>query len=245
MEHIIENQLKALLDLQALDCQLDHITKMRGALPEEVAALGHDLAALQTRAQNIREECSHLEQDIATQRVNIKTIEALVKKYEAQQIDVRNNREYDAITKEVDLQKLEMQLAGKRIKDAYGRIDKQKIELEQSQVLLEKNQKVLEDKQGELQVLIDESEGEERKMHAQRVKVTQYVDAKLLKVYERIRNNVRNKLAVVVVKREACGGCFNKVPAQKQADIQKRKNIVVCEHCGRIIADVISPLEDV
>jgi predicted nucleic acid-binding Zn-ribbon protein len=242
MENTIENKLNALLDLQSIDCELDDLTKVRGALPEEVEDLENELTALRTRSYNTQEELANLEQEITTRRVSIKSLEALVKKYEGQQMSVRNNREYDAITKEIDLQKLEIQLAEKRIKSAYERIEKQKLELEQYQVFIEKSQQALADKREALQALIGENEGEEQKLHEQRRKVIQRVDKQLLKVYERIRENVRNKLAVVVVKREACGGCFNKVPPQKQADIKEKKNIIVCEHCGRIIADVIVPL---
>ena len=242
MENTIENKLNALLDLQAIDCELDDFTKVRGALPEEVEDLENELTALQTRSYNTQEELANLEQEIATRRVSIKSLEALVKKYEEQQMSVRNNREYDAITKEIDLQKLEIQLAEKRIKSAYERIENQKLELEQCQIFIEKSQQVLANKREALQVLMGESEGEEQKLHEQRREVIQRVDKQLFKVYERIRENVRNKLAVVVVKREACGGCFNKVPPQKQADIKEKKNIIVCEHCGRIIADVIVPL---
>jgi predicted nucleic acid-binding Zn-ribbon protein len=239
MENAIEKKLNTLLDLQAIDCQLDDFTKMRGELPEEVEYLKAELAGLQTNAHNIQEDTSSLEQSIATQRVSIKAIAALVKKYEEQQMNVRNNREYGAITKEIDLQKLETQLAEKKIKNDYERIEEKKLALVQSQALIEKNQKVLADKQEELQLLMGESQGEEQKLHEQRTKITKKVDEDLLRAYSRIRENVHNKLAVVVVKREACGGCFNKVPPQKQADIKEKKSIVTCEHCGRIIADVI------
>jgi uncharacterized protein len=243
MENTIEKKLNALLELQAIDCALDDITKMRGALPEEVEDLENELTALQTRSHSTQKELDSLEREIVTQRVSIKSLEALVKKYEEQQMSVRNNREYGAITKEIDLQKLEIQLSEKRIKGAYERIENQKSALAQCQVLLEKSQQVLANKQGALQALIGESEEEGRKLHEQRRKVLQHVEESLLRVYERIRKNVRNKLAVVVVKREACGGCFNKVPPQKQADIKEKRNIIVCEHCGRIIADVIAPPE--
>lgn len=244
MENTIASNLNALLELQTIDCALDHITKMRGALPEEVEDLENEFTSLQTRSQSIQEDLSNLEQDIATQRVRIKEIEALVKKYEEQQMNVRNNREYDAITKEIDLQKLEIQLAEKHIKSAYENIDKKKLALEQNQEATAKNQQVLADKQGELKVLIAESEGEERKLHEQRRKVLKHIDEHLQKAYERIRKNVRNKLAVVTINKEACGGCFNQVPPQRQIDIKERKSITVCEHCGRIIADVTEPIPE-
>jgi uncharacterized protein len=239
MENAIEKKLNILLDLQAIDCQLDDFTKIRGELPKEVEDLETKLAGLQAHTRNIQEELSSLEQGIATQRVSIKAIEALIKKYEGQQTNVRNNREYGAITKEIELQKLEMQLAEKKIKSAYERIEEKKLALEQGQQLIEKNLEVLANKREALQVLVEESRGEEQKLHEQRTQMTRNVDSDLLRVYDRIRKNVHNKLAVVVVKKEACGGCFNKVPPQKQADIREKKSIMMCEHCGRIIADVI------
>ena len=239
MEETIERKLNALLDLQAIDCKLDNIAKMRGVLPEEVEDLENELASLQARSIDTQEALSNLEGDIVTQRVTIKTVQALVKKYEEQQMDVRNNREYDAITKEIDLQKLEIQLSEKKSKGAYEQIDKKKLALEQCQAVIEKNKQALADKQGALHALIEESKEEEQKLHGQRTKVIKNVDERLLRAYDRIRANVSNGLAVVVVTREACGGCFSKVPPQKQADIQERKSIITCEHCGRIIADVI------
>ena len=244
MENTIEKKLNTLLDLQAIDCQLDDFAKMQGALPEEVKDLESKLASFQTSLHDIQEEIAGLEQDIATQRVNAKTIEALVKKYEEQQMNVRNNREYDAITKEIDLQKLEIQLSEKKIKSAYGLIEEKKLTLEQCQGLLEKHQQVLVDKQEELKVLVEDSQEEERKLHEQRARVIKNIDIELVRVYDRIRKNARNKLAVVTVKKEACGGCFNEVPPQKQADIKEKKRIIMCEHCGRIIADVIVPSEE-
>lgn len=244
MENIATRKLTALLDLQSIDVALDHITKLRGALPEEVEGLEDELKGLQTRSQSIQEELKNLEKDIANQRVRIKELEALVKKYEDQQMNVRNNREYDAITKEIDLQKLEIQLAEKQIKSAYEHIDKKKLALEESQAVIEKNQQMLAEKKDELQALVTESEGEERKLHEQRRAVAQHIDEYLLKAYERIRNSVRNKLAVVTIKKGACGGCFNAVPPQKQIEIKERKDITVCEHCGRMIVGVTEPLEE-
>jgi uncharacterized protein len=245
MENAIEKKLNILLDLQMIDCQLDDFIKVRGELPKEIEDLETKLESLQARAHNTQEELSGLEREIGAHRVNIKAIEALIKKYEGQQVNVRNNREYGAITKEVELQKLEMQLVEKRIKGAYERIEARKLTLEQIRGLIETHQKALAGKREELQVLVQESQGEEQKLHEQRIKMTANVDNDLLRVYDRIRANVHNKIAVVIVRREACGGCFNKVPPQRQADIKEKKNIMMCEHCGRIIADVIfAPEED-
>lgn len=244
MENLIEKKLNALLDLQAIDCELDNITKMRGTLPEEAEDLEKKLSELQTQLQSMVEEVDHLEQSIANHRIKIKDTGTLVKKYEEQQMNVRNNREYDAITKEIDLQKLEIQLAEKKIKDTYERIEEKKVAIEQGQAAVEKNKQVLASKREELQTLTAESEGEERKLYKQRSQVTKSIEKRLLDTYERIRKNVRNRLAVVTIKKEACGGCFNQVPPQKQVEIREKKHIVACEHCGRIIADVIDPLPE-
>lgn len=238
MENPTERQLNALLDLQAVDSQLDDLTKAQGELPEEVEHLENKLQDFRVILHTTQEEITGLEQDIAAQRVNIKAVSTLVKKYEEQQMNVRNNREYDAITKEIDLQRLEVQLSEKRIKNAYERLEEKKLALEQHQGFIEKHQHGLADKQAELQVLVADSQTEAKKLQKQRMSVTKRIDAALVESYERIRSSVRNKLAVVVVKKGACGGCFNEVPPQKQADIKEKKRVIVCEHCGRIIADV-------
>ncbi|MEL6606655.1 MAG: C4-type zinc ribbon domain-containing protein [Bacteroidota bacterium] len=245
MANTIEKKLEALLELQNIDSKLDQLTKLRGALPEEVEELETELDRLKIRSKDIEEELAGLEESITTQRGRIKELGVLVKKYEEQQMNVRNNREYDAITKEIDLQKLEVQLAEKHIKSAYENIEKKTIDLEQSQLATEKSQQMLTDKQGELKGLMAESEEEEKKLHGRRSKVIQKLEEPLQKTYERIRANVRNKLAVVTVNKEACGGCFNKVPPQRQLDIKEKKRITICEHCGRIIADVVElePIE--
>lgn len=239
MENSIEKTLNALLELQKIDSKLDELAKLRGALPEEVEDLEAETDRLKAHSQSTEEELASLEQVITTERGRIKELELLVKKYEEQQMNVRNNREYDAITKEIELQKLEGQLAEKHIKSAYENIEKKKLGLEQSKTAMENSQKTLSNKQGELKALVTESEEAEKKLHSQRNKVLKQIEERLQKTYERIRANVRNKLAVVAVNKEACGGCFNKVPPQKQLDIKEKRSITVCEHCGRIIADVV------
>ncbi len=241
MKNTVEKRLQALLNLQAIDCELDGITKIRGALPEEVDALEGEIEEFQKILQGTEADLTEIEESIALQRAKAREAEVLAKKYEEQQMEVRNNREYDAITKEIDLQKLEIQLSEKKVKSAYEKIDKQKLEIEQQKLLIEKKQQLLEDKKGELHNLVSESEGDERKLYEKRNKVAQHVEDSLMKTYDRIRKNVRNKLAVVTVQRDACGGCFNIVPPQRQADIREKKHIVVCEHCGRIIADAAAP----
>jgi predicted nucleic acid-binding Zn-ribbon protein len=244
MENDIEKVLGALLALQAVDCGLDRITKLRGALPKEVETLENDLLQLQVRLQRTQDELASLEQEITDRRTSIKDSEVLIKKYEEQQMNVRNNREHDAITKEVDLQKLEMQLTEKRIKGDYERIEAKKIALEKIQASTERNKQVLASKQDELKALIEQSEGDEKTLHDKRNDVKANMDAEQLDNYERIRANVRNKLAVITVKNEACSGCFSSVPPQRQSEIKAKKRIITCEHCGRIIADVTEPDEE-
>lgn len=243
MDNTVQQQLTKLLQLQTIDCGLDEITRMRGALPKEVQELEDVLDNLRKRAGYIENELTTLEQHINTRRVHIKDTGELIKKYEAQQTSVRNNREYNAITKEIDLQALEVQLAEKSIKDAYAKIDENKILLDQSQGLIEKQKQVLSEKQGKLQLLIEVSEEEEQKLQIERQQLSKHIEDRLLKLYERIRARAQNHLAVVTVKRESCGGCFSKVPPQKQADIQEQQHIIMCEHCGRVLADVV-PLVD-
>lgn len=239
MAKSVETTLQSLLKLQAVDCELDRINNLRGTLPEEVGEIEDDLKRLKTNSQNIQKELAELEQFIAAQRAKMKEIEDSVKKYETQQINVRNNREYDAITKEIDLQKLEIQLAEKRIKSAYESIDHKKLHLEQNHVSIEKMQQVLTSKQKTLMGLIQASEEEEKKFQGQRNKILQRIDEHLQKAYEQIRASVRNKLAVVIIDKESCRGCFSKIPSQSQIEIKEKKKIVECEHCGRIIADVV------
>ena len=237
----IAKQLHYLLELQAVDCEWDSIFEDKGTLPQEVNEIKDDLVALAKDAQNIKKECTKLEQEIVAQRVSIKEKEAQIKKYQAQQMDVRNNREYDAISKELDLKKLEIQLAEKYIKDAYERRDKQKIDLEQIQTLEAKKQQALTDRQSVLETL--NKEKEEENLQKQRSKIKQHIDDSLLEFYEQLRSKIHNKLAVVTVKKGACSGCFIILPLQRQIDIKKQDNIIKCEHCGRIIADVTDSLK--
>jgi len=239
MESPIEKKLNALLNLQSVDCALDDITKIRGTLPEEVESLKKELEALQSQAKSLEDDIAQFKQNINAYRVKIKDTEGLVKKYEEQQMNVRNNREYDAITKEMDLQKLEIQLAEKQIKDHYDRIEEKKLAIGQNKAAIEKSQQMLGNKREELQKLVAESEKQERKLYEKRNEAVTHIEERLLYIYERIRKNVRNRLAVVTIQKEACGGCFSQVPPQKQIEVREKKRIVVCEHCGRIMADVV------
>lgn len=244
MENTVAKKLEALEKLQALDSKIDEIKKIRGALPEEVQDLEDEIAGYQTRIEKQGEEQKNLEESIAANKAAIKDAEKLIKKYEEQQMNVRNNREYDAITKEMELQQLEIQILEKRIKESHEKIDAKKEEMEETKSTLSEREKDLKSKKEELANIVKESEADEEKMAKDRAKATKNVEERLLKSYDKVRKNMRNGLAVVPVKRGACGGCFNVVPPQKQAEIREKKKIIVCEHCGRILSDVEDVIEE-
>jgi len=242
MKDTIKKHIELLLELQNIDKQIDEIIKLRGDLPEEVKALEDELASLQARLQKDKEDVTNLEETIATQRVKAKESEALVQRYEEQQMNVRNNREYDAITKEIELQRLDIQLAEKKIKTCYEQIEKKETVIEQLSTLLKQKEQSLADKQEELEAVITESQDEEKDLYKQREKLVKKIDTELLESYERIKSYVRNNLAVVVVQKGACSGCFTTINPQIQAAVREKIQLVSCEHCGRIIADVVDPV---
>ncbi|NVJ85422.1 MAG: hypothetical protein HWE15_03905 [Algoriphagus sp.] len=238
MESTVAQKLDAIYNLQLIDSKLDAIVKVRGALPEEVQDLEDEIAGYETRLEKFQREIDSYEEDIKNLKESIKDSEKLIKKYQDQQMNVRNNREYDAITKELELQDLEIQVARKKIAEAGVKIDQKKLDLDDLEAVMQDRQKDLDLKKNELSTIVAESEAEEAKLNADREKSVKKVDERLYKSYEKIRANARNGLAVVMVKRGACGGCFNTVPPQRQADIREKKKLIVCEHCGRILAGV-------
>lgn len=244
MESTVAQKLDSLIKLQQLDSELDELTKVRGALPEEVEDLEDEITGYQTRITKIENEITEVEKSIEDKRTAIKNAEKLIAKYEEQQMNVRNNREYDAITKEIELQQLEIQISEKKIKEAYESLEEKKGQIDSTRELLEERNKDLAGKKSELDVIISESEEEEQKLMKAREKATKQIEDRLLKSYTKIRNNAKNGLAVVSVKRGACGGCFNVVPPQRQAEVREKKKLIVCEHCGRILADVEDVIEE-
>jgi hypothetical protein len=244
MENTIAQKLASLEELQAIDSHLDDLKKVRGALPEEVRDLEDEIAGYETRLQKHDQEVKALEEEIEKNKIAIKDAEKLIKKYEEQQMNVRNNREYDAISKEIELQTLEIQISEKRIKEAYEKIEKKGEDIQQTKDLMENRTNDLNSKKNELQVIVSESEEEEQKLMQQREKASQKVEDRLLKSYNKIRGGVKNGLAVVSIRRGACGGCFNVVPPQRQADVREKKKIIVCEHCGRILSDVDDVIQE-
>lgn len=238
MENSTENNLQLLLELQEIDKQISEILQLRGGLPHEVKKLEDELAHIESQAKACQEEIKTSEQNITDSRIKIKDIEALVKRYGEQQVNVRNNREYDAITKELELNQLDIQLVEKKIREHYERIEKNKQVLAELNKVIEKATKNLKTKQEDLNSIIGDSQEDEKKLIEKRKKIQSSIDKNLLQTYEEIRAHVRNKLAVIKVKGGACEGCFTIIYPQMQAEIKEKRQILKCEHCGRILADV-------
>lgn len=238
MELTIAQKLDALLKLQTIDSELDDIKKMRGDLPEEVRDLEDDIIGFETRIGKFNSEVKTLDEEIDRNKTVKKDADKLIARYKEQQMNVRNNREFDAISKEVELQSLEMELADKRISEAQFKVRGKEEEIKSTQAALNERKEDLKLKKSELDQLTAESEEEEKTLALTRDQQATVIEPRLLNSYNRIRGNALNGLGVVMVKRGACGGCFNVVPPQRQADIKDKKKIIVCEHCGRIFADV-------
>lgn len=233
----IEQKLIALYSLQKIDSKIDRIRIVRGELPLEVQDLEDEIIGLETRISNYNDEINNLKDQITEKKNTIKDAQALIKKYEEQQMNVRNNREYDSLSKEIEFQTLEIQLAEKRIKEFTVAIKVKEEDVEKANGVLVELQKDLEVKKGELDTIVAETEKDEQALEDTSLEQQKFIEDRLLLAYKRIRKNARNGLAVVKVERDACGGCFNKIPPQRQLDIRIHKKIIVCEYCGRILID--------
>lgn len=237
MEQTIEQKLRALWLLQTVHTKVDKIRQVRGELPMEVSDLEDDIAGLETRIANIRGELDDLEDSIVNRRNMIQDAQAAIKKYEGQLNEVKNNREYDAITKEIEIQGLDIQVSEKKIREFEFDI-KNKTEVYDSTLeTLEAAKKDLEVKKGELDTITAETQREEDELSKQGDQAEKDVEERLLRVYRRLRTSYKNGLAVVSIDRDSCSGCHNKIPPQKQLEIRQRKKIIVCEHCGRVLVD--------
>ncbi len=236
-ETSVEEKLQALYDLQVIDSKIDRIRTIRGELPLEVQDLEDEVAGLETRIEKANEALDTLASDVSAKKNQIEESKAAIKKYEEQQKNVRNNREYDALTKEIEFQNLEIELAEKRIKEYSATIENKNEINDASKAKLEDVKKDWELKKSELAEIISETEKEEADLQTKSEKAEKVIEERLLTAYKRVRDNARNGLAVVPVERSACGGCFNKIPPQRQLDINSHKKVIVCEHCGRILID--------
>ena len=233
----IEEKLKNLYELQTMLSEIDKIKTLRGELPLEVQDLEDELEGLATRIEKIRGEINDLNADIATRKQNIETCNASITKYSDQLNNVRNNREYESLSKEIEYQTLDVQLNEKRIKEAQSAIEHKNEEITHCTDLMEERRADLDMKKSELDEIISETKAEEEKLRERAKALEATIEPRLLLAFKRIRKNSRNGLGIVYVQRDACGGCFNKIPPQRQLDIRMRKKIIVCEYCGRIMID--------
>lgn len=236
-EFSVEEKLSSLINLQKIDSKLDEIKILKGELPMEVADLEDEIQGLHARQTRIEEEINGVTEFIEERKNAIKDSEALIKKYEKDSENVKNNREFEAINKETEMQQLEIKLAEKYIKDANEEIAEKVILLEKAKKNIAAKEGVLELKKAELEKIITANEKEEKHFSKLSAEAKKDVEERLLASYNKIRENFRNGLAVVPVERDACGGCFYAIPPQKQSEIKQHKKIVACENCGRILVD--------
>src|SRR5688572_14022985 len=236
-EFTVEEKLKALYILQQIDSNVDKIRTIRGELPMEVTDLEDEVAGLETRLLHINDEIKQIDELVDKKKQSAKDAKDSIKKYEAQQMKVKNNREYDSLSKEIEFQNLEIQLSEKRVKEYATDTITKKALLESAEEVLKEKQAILKMKRAELDAIIEETKKEESALQKISNEASTIVDERLLSAYKRVRTNANNGLGVVAVQRDACGGCFNKIPPQRQLDIRQHKKVIVCEHCGRILVD--------
>lgn len=236
-EITVKEKLKALYDLQVVVSEIDKIKTLRGELPLEVQDLEDDIAGLETRIENFRAEVKECEDIISGRKTDIENSKALIIKYKEQQDNVRNNREFDFLSKELEFQGLEMEFAEKKIREAQVVCKTKSEEMAAAEEHLSERRKDLVQKQEELEEIISETRSEEDTLREKAKEIESLIEPRLLAAFKRIRKSARNGLSVVSVQRDACGGCFNKIPPQRQMDIRMGKKVIVCEYCGRIMID--------
>jgi len=236
-EMTVEEKLKSLYQLQTTLSKIDEIRTLRGELPLEVEDLEDEVAGLNTRIERIESEIDGLKKATVVRKGDIEKAKASIAKYTEQQDNVSNNREYDLLSKEIEYQKLEIELSEKKIREASELLSTKEAELIESKQSLDEREKDLEDKKAELEDIISETRAEEERLRDKAKELETLIEPRLLTSFKRIRKNSRNGLGIVYVQRDACGGCFNKIPPQRQLDIRSRKKIIVCEYCGRIMID--------
>lgn len=235
----VSERLKQLYELQLIDSEIDQIEVLKGELPIEVRDLEDEIVGLETRIGRLGDNVKGIEDEVARHNSNIKESEMLIERYERQMDNVKNNREYDALSKELELQRLEIQLSEKKIRESQGLIVNKQETLDAALGRLDNKKKDLDTKKVELEQIIVKTEKEEDRLRKKSEKARKNIETRLLKSYDKIRNAYRNGLAVVTVSRDSCGGCFNKIPPQVQLEIKMHKKIIACEHCGRVLVDDI------
>ena len=236
----VEERLKTLYQLQTTLSEIDEKRALRGELPLEVEDLEDEIAGLTTRIEKIQNDIDEYQRAVSQKKGEIETAKSSVERYKSQLNDVndvKNNREYDTLSKEIEFQSLEIELCNKKIKEANFKIEEKKAELEQTQAVIDDRHQALDMKKAELDEIMEETRAEEEKLKLKVKELEIKIEPRLLTSFKRIRKNARNGLGIVYVQRDACGGCFNKIPPQRQLDIKMHKKIIVCEYCGRILID--------
>ena len=233
----VEDKLKNLYELQVTLSAIDEKRALRGELPLEVQDLEDEIAGLKTRVEHIEADINDYQQAVAQKKYEIQDAEESVERYKRQLDEVRNNREYDTLTKEIEFQSLEIELCNKKIKEANVKVEDKKRELARTNDLIVDRQQALVEKQNELEEIMQETRVDEQELKEKAEELETKIEPRLLSSFKRIRKNARNGLGIVYVQRDACGGCFNKIPPQRQLDIKMHKKIIVCEYCGRIMID--------
>ena len=234
---MVEDKLKALYQLQCVDSDIDNIRVVRGELPLEIQDLKDDISGLKTRINKYNEELTTLDGDLSALKITKKDAKTLIKKYDKQIANIKNNREYESLSKEIEFQTLEIELCEKKQKEVKAKTTLKDEVINGTKETLKERKKELKIKNGELDEITKETEKEEKSLIKKSDKAQKVIEERLLSAYSRIRTNVRNGLAVVSVDRDACGGCKNIIPPQRQLDIRMHKKVIVCEHCGRILID--------
>ena len=233
----VEEKLKTLYQLQMTLSAVDEKKALRGELPLEVQDLEDEIEGLTIRIEKIQNEIKEFQTAVAQKKSDISEAEASVERYKKQLDDVKNNREYDTLSKEIEFQSLEIELCNKKIKEALIKVDEKTKDLEDNENLIDDRKKALVEKKEELEEIMQETREEEEKLKERAKELEIKIEPRLLTSFKRIRKNARNGLGIVYVQRDACGGCFNKIPPQRQLDIKMHKKIIVCEYCGRIMID--------
>lgn len=236
-EQTVEQKLSTLYKLQLTMSEIDKIKTLRGELPLEVQDLEDEIAGLETRLQNYQADIEDFEAKVAQQKQKKTNCIALIERYQTQLNDIQNNREYDNLSKEIEFQGLEVEFSNKKIDEATEAIKRKKGEIDELSVILEGRSKDLEQKQCELEEIVSETKQEEEKLRDKAKRLENNIETRLLAAFKRLRKGAHNGLAVCYIQRNSCGGCFNKIPPQRQMDIKLRKKIIVCEYCGRIMID--------
>ena len=233
----VEERLKTLYQLQTTLSAIDEERALRGELPLEVQDLEDEIAGLTTRVEKIKNDIKEFEDAVRQKKAEINEAQASVDRYKSQLNDVKNNREYDTLSKEIEFQTLEIELCNKKIREANTKVEEKNHDLQATEEQIADRRQALEEKKNELDEILDETRAEEERLKEKAKELEVKIEPRLLTSFKRIRKNARNGLGIVYVQRDACGGCFNKIPPQRQLDIKMHKKIIVCEYCGRILID--------